>query len=107
MERASARHGALALDARAAVTDVGARRIECDGCDEGIQITARLTPLETAAQPAIMPELLTATATLGLGSSGLSFAIEPFVSHIDATMDPDAGSKAAPTTVPFELTAVA
>jgi hypothetical protein len=78
-----------------------------DACDEGFQMTARLTPFETAAQPAIVPKVLMATATLGLESSGLSFTIAPLTSHADATMDPDAGSNAAPTTVPFELTAVA
>jgi hypothetical protein len=50
--------------------------------------------------------LLIATATLGFGSFGLSFAIAPLASQVEATMDPDAGSKAAPTTVPLELTAV-
>jgi hypothetical protein len=48
-----------------------------------------------------------ATATLGFGSSGLSFTIAPLASHVEATMDPEAGSKSAPTTVPVELTAVA
>jgi hypothetical protein len=50
--------------------------------------------------------LLIATATLGFGSPGLNFTIAPFASHVEATIDPDAGSKSAPTTVPFELTAV-
>jgi hypothetical protein len=48
-----------------------------------------------------------ATAMLGFGSLGLSFTIPPLASHLEATMDPEAGSKSAPTTVPFELTAVA
>ena len=107
MERGSARHGALAVDARTAATEVGARIRTGDACDEGFQITARLTPFETAAQPAIVPALLMATATLGFGSSGLSFTIVLLASHVEATIDPEAGSKAAPTTVPFELTAVA
>jgi hypothetical protein len=51
--------------------------------------------------------LLMATATLGFGSPGLSFTMAPFASHVEATIDPDAGSKSAPTTVPFEFTAVA
>jgi hypothetical protein len=51
--------------------------------------------------------LLIATATLGFGSPGLNFTIAPFASQVEATMDPDAGSKSAPTTVPFELIAVA
>ena len=107
IERASARHGALAVDARTAVTEVGTRRITRDGSDEGIQATARLTPFETVAQPAIVPALLMATATLGLGSSGLSWTIEPLASQVEATIEPDCGSKAAPTTIPLELTAVA
>jgi hypothetical protein len=48
-----------------------------------------------------------ATATLGFGSFGLSLTIDPLASQVEATMDPDDGSKSAPTTVPFELTAVA
>jgi hypothetical protein len=48
-----------------------------------------------------------ATATLGLGSSGLSFTIVPLASHVEATIDPEAGSNEAPTAVPLELTAVA
>jgi hypothetical protein len=48
-----------------------------------------------------------ATATLGLGSSGLSLAILPLVNHVEATIEPETGSKSAPTTVPLEFTAVA
>src|SRR6184192_4376210 len=96
MERGSARHGALAVDTRA-VTEVGASRATPDACDEGFQITAWLTPLETTAQPAIVPVLLMPTATLGFGSSGLSLTIPPLASHAEATMDPEAGSKSAPT----------
>jgi len=66
-----------------------------------------LTPLDTAAQPAIVPGLLMATATLGLGSFGLSLTIAPLASHVDATIEAEAGSKPAPTTTPFEFTAVA
>lgn len=106
IELGSARHGALAADRRTA-TDVGARITTGDACNEGFQITAWLTPLETTAHPAIVPALLIATATLGLGSSGLSFTIAPLASHVEATMDPEPGSKLAPTMVPLELTAVA
>jgi hypothetical protein len=111
MERAAARHGELAVDT-CADTDVVARTAigdttDGDACEEGFQITAWLTPFEIAAQPAIVPRLLMATATLGLASLGLSLTIAPFASHVEATMDPEDGSKSAPTTVPFELTAVA
>jgi hypothetical protein len=55
----------------------------------------------------MVPRSLIATATLGFGSPGLSFVIEPFESQVEATIEPDAGSKSAPTAVPFELIAVA
>jgi hypothetical protein len=66
-----------------------------------------LAPLATAAQPAIVPGLLMATATLGLGSTGLSLTIAPSASQVEATIEPEVGSKSAPTTVPVEFTAVA
>jgi len=86
--------------------NAGARAVG-EACDEGFQMTAWFTPLEIAAQPAIVPRLLMATATLGFGSFGLSLTIAPFESQVEATIDPDDGSKSAPTTAPLELTAVA
>jgi hypothetical protein len=66
-----------------------------------------LPPFETVAQPAIVPELLIATATLAFGSSRLSLTIPPAFGHVVATMEPDDGSSAAPTIAPVEFTAVA
>jgi hypothetical protein len=112
IERGSARQGALAVVTRevvgvgAWIPKAGAIAVG-EACDEAFQITAWFTPFETAAQPATVPTLLMATATLGFGSPGLSFTMAPFASHVEATIDPDAGSKSAPTTVPFEFTAVA
>jgi len=39
--------------------------------------------------------------------SGSSLTIAPSRSQMEATMEPEAGSKSAPTIVPFEFTAVA
>jgi hypothetical protein len=65
-----------------------------------------LTPLENAAQPAMVPKLLIATATLGFASA-VSFEIEPDADHALAIIDPEPGSKSAPTIVPSEFTAAA
>ena len=106
IERGLVRHAELALDARMA-TDVGTLRPAPELGAAGFQITAWLTPFETAAHPAMVPASLTATATLGFGSWGLSLTIEPLATQADATIEPDPGSKSAPIAVPLELTAVA
>jgi hypothetical protein len=63
--------------------------------------------LVVVAQPAIVPALLIATAMLAFTSLGLSFTMPPAEGHAVATIDPDAASRLAPTTVPLALIAVA
>jgi hypothetical protein len=89
------------------VTCSGAVRSERVEAGDAFQITAWFTPLEVAAQPAIVPMLLTATAMLGFTSLGLSLMIPPSDGQAVATIDPDAASRLAPTTVPLALTPVA
>jgi hypothetical protein len=68
IERALARHPELALDTRMA-TDVGTLRPAPELGVAGFQITAWLTPLETAAHPAIVPA---SVAGAGMDSVRLS-----------------------------------
>ena len=106
IERASARHLELTVENRVGIAN-GALRFERVELDDVFQITAWFTPLDVAAQPAIVPTLLIATAMLALTSLGLSLKMPPSGAQDVATIEPEAGSRLAPTTVPLALIAVA